>query len=540
MGWMAGRSVRRFGAGLVVGAALATASLARAAPPPDTDAYVAQAMQAFGAPGLSLAVVEDGRVALAKGYGVRRLGAVAPVDAHTGFPIGSESKAFTATALAILVDRGRLSWEDRVVDRLPGFAMYDPYVTAHMTVRDLLTHRSGLSLGEGDLLVIPGTRRSRADLVHALRYLKPSTGFRERFAYDNILYIVAGALVESVSGESWEDFVRQNIFQPAGLVDARANYSGDAPDTVSLHARTGGAIRGEGEDAVLPAPEGFFHGVGPAGGISVSASDLARWMQVQLAHGALPNGGRLYSEAQAAELWRPVVVVRPEEFKLPAPLAAMQPDLQTYALGWFVESYRGHIVVEHSGAVFGALAMLYLIPDQGVGVAVTINSEDSATRRAVAFHLLDHYLGLPSTDWIARLKAARAQSLQGAQAALDAAPAPPASAGVKPALPPARYAGRYVDPWYGPMTVAAGPQGALSIAFDQTPGMQGALEPLGGDRFRTRWRDPNIENAYVDFATAAGAVRTVTLKAISPLADFSFDYQDLHFAPATGGQAMAR
>ena len=536
---MAGSGLHRVGAALAGGAVLATAALAHAAPPPDTDAYVAAAMQAFGAPGLSLAIVEDGRVALAKGYGVRRLGAPELVDAHTGFPIGSETKAFTAVALAILVDRGRLSWDDKVVDRLPGFAMYDPYATAHMTVRDLLTHRSGLGLGEGDLLVIPGTRRSRTDIVHALRYLKPSTGFRERFAYDNILYIVAGALVESVSGQSWEDFVRQNIFQPAGMADAHANYSPAAPDIVALHARTGEAVRGDGNEAVLPAPEGFFHGVGPAGGISVSAADLARWMQVQLAHGALPNGGRLYSEAQAAELWRPVVVVPADEFKLPAPLAAMQPDLQTYALGWFVESYRGHIVVEHSGAVFGALSMLYLLPEKGVGLSVTINSEDSSARRAVVYHLLDRYLGLPPTDWIGRLKATRAQSLQGAQAILAATPAPPSSAGVRPVLPLDRYAGRYVDPWYGPMTVAADRNGALSIVFEETPGMVGELEPLGGDRFRTRWRDTNIENAYVDFATRAGAVTGATLKAISPLADFSFDYQDLHFTPASAGGQLA-
>ena len=198
----------------------AAMSGAASAAPPDTDAYVAEAMRAFGAPGLALAIVENGQVALAKGYGVRRLGTDQAVDAHTAFAIGSETKAFTAAALAILVDRGKLSWDDRVVDRLAGFQMHDPYATANMTVRDLLTHRSGLGLGEGDLLVIPGTSRSRADIVHALRYLPPKSGFRDRFAYDNILYIVAGALVESVSGQPWEDFVRANIFQPVGMEDA--------------------------------------------------------------------------------------------------------------------------------------------------------------------------------------------------------------------------------------------------------------------------------------------------------------------------------
>ena len=517
--------LRDVAAGLCVAALCASA--ARAAPPEDTDAYVARAMQAFGTPGLSLAIVENGKLALAKGYGVRRLGSSERVDAHTSFPIGSETKAFTAAALAILVDRGRLSWDDRVMDRLPGFVMFDPYVTAHMTVRDLLTHRSGLGLGEGDLLVVPGTRRSRADIVHALRYLKPATGFRQRFTYDNILYIVAGALVESVSGQTWERFVQQNIFQPASLTDALANYTPDAPNTVALHVRTGGAIRGEGSEAVLPAPAGFFHGVGPAGGISASATDLARWMQVLLGKGVLPGGGRLYSSSQSTELWAPVVVVPPSEFKLPASVAAMQPDLQTYALGWFVESYRGHIVVEHTGAVFGALSMLYLLPEKGVGISVTINSEDSGTRRAVLFHVLDNYLGLGPTDWIGRLKVAHAQSLVAAQAIVDATPPSPGRA--KSTLPLDYYAGRYVDPWYGVMTVATDRSGSAVIVFDETPGMEGALVPLGGNRFRTHWCDKNIENAFVDFDTTSGAISSATMRAISPLSDFSFDYRDLHF-----------
>ncbi|MGH2484808.1 MAG: serine hydrolase domain-containing protein, partial [Ktedonobacterales bacterium] len=174
------------------------------APPPDLDRYVARAMQAFGAPGMSVAIVQEGQTVLAKGYGVRSIATRAPVTADTAFPIGSETKAFTSAALAMLVDQGKLHWSDRVVDKLPGFRMYDPYATGHMTVRDLLTHRSGLGLGEGDLLITPNTTRNRADIVHALRYLKPRTGFRETFAYDNILYIVAGQLVQAVSGETWE------------------------------------------------------------------------------------------------------------------------------------------------------------------------------------------------------------------------------------------------------------------------------------------------------------------------------------------------
>ncbi len=508
---------------------------AGAAPPADLDAYVRNAMSTFGDPGLGLAIVENGEVAVARGYGVRKLNTDQTVDAHTAFPLGSETKAFTAAALAILVDRKKLSWDDRVADRLPGFQMNDPYATAHMTVRDLLTHRSGLGLGEGDLLVVLGTNRSRADVVHALRYLKPVTGFREKFAYDNILYIVAGVLVEAVSGQSWESFVADNIFRPLGMKDAHANYMPGASNAVSLHARTSSSIRGVGDEAVITEPNGF-NVVGPAGTINASPADMAAWMNVQLARGRMPDGHQLFSTVQAEEMWKPVVVVPAEEFKLPAKLAGMQPDLQTYALGWFVECYRGHLVVQHSGAVFGALAMQYLIPESHVGISVTINSEDSGARRAVAFHLLDHYLGLPPTDWIGKLQDARADSIAQAKAVLAQAPAP-APDDAKPTLPMAAYEGTYTDPWYGSMTVSEPMPGRLAIRFDRTPGMQGTLQPDGGNRFRTQWSDRNIENAFVDFQPAGGHVNGATMRAISPLADFSFDYQDLRFSgPETGSK----
>jgi CubicO group peptidase (beta-lactamase class C family) len=510
---------------------VASATGAAAAPPADIDAYVAKTMQTFGNPGLSLAVVEDGKIVKAAGYGVRKMGTNLTADEHTAFPIGSESKAFTSAALAILVDRKQLKWSDLVKDKLPGFQMYDPYVTDHMTVRDLLTHRSGLGLGEGDLLMVPDTNRTRADFVHALRYLKPVTGFRETFAYDNILYIVAGSLVQAVSGQTWEDFVRENIFKPAGMTDAHTNYDVAAPNAVWLHARLNGPFRGTGDQSILA--KGLeAHVSAPAGAINASAVDMAKWMNVQLAHGKLPDGKHLFSEEQANEMWSPVVVVPPSEFKLPKSMAAMSPDMQTYALGWFVEYYRGHKIVEHSGAVLGALAMQFLIPEKNVGISVTINSEDSVARRAVAFHLLDYYLGLPPTDWISTLKAAREGMVAQTVEALKKLPKPNMAGGAPPPLPLAAYAGKYEDPWYGTMTISERGKGKLWISFDRTPGMEGALEPISGNKFRTVWTDKGIEDAYVDFALNGKTIAGVKMAAISPLADFSFDFQDLHFAPA--------
>lgn len=518
---------------LLRGAALAVlmtgvAGAALAAPPADLDAFVAESMKTFGPPGMTVAVVEDGKVVLTKGYGVRSIAALARADAHTVFPIGSETKAFTATALAILVDAGKLKWSDRVVEKLPGFQMYDPYATANMTVRDLLTHRSGLGLGEGDLLIVPSTTRSRADIVHALRYLKPATGFRESFAYDNILYIVAGALVEAVSGESWESFIQKHIFAPVGMKDATTQYDIHAKNGVALHARTDGPIRGLGAQHVL------LHGLeggasAPAGAINASAVDMALWMQVQLAHGKLADGKRLYSEAQAAELWKPQVVVPADAFS--TALAAITPKFQDYALGWFIEDYHGHTIVQHTGAVLGAVAALYLIPEKHVGIAVMINSEDGAARRAVAFHLMDHYLGLPDQHWNATLKTIVDAMVAGGRKALKAQPEQ-LRPNAKTSIAPAALVGVYADPWYGTATVSSREGGKLWLRFDRTPGMEAPLTHVADDTYRADWTDKTIEAAYVQFDGKAGKVSSVAMRPVSPLADFSFDYRDLHFVPA--------
>jgi CubicO group peptidase (beta-lactamase class C family) len=501
---------------------------ALAAPPADLDAFVAQSMKIFGPPGVSVAIVENGKPLFAKGYGVRSMAGSAKADEHTAFPIGSETKAFTSAALAILVDEGKLKWSDRVVDKLPGFKMYDDYATEHMTVRDLLTHRSGLGLGEGDLLIVPSTTRSRADIVHALRYLKPVTGFRETFAYDNILYIVAGALVEAVSGESWEHFVQTHILDVVGMKDTATAYDIHAKNGIALHARTDGPIRGLGPQHILS--HGLEGGASaPAGAINASAVDMGLWMQVQLAHGKLADGRRLFSEAQSAEMWKPIVVVRDDAF--PTAVSALSPAFQDYGLGWFVEDYRGHTIVEHTGAVLGAVAALYLIPDRGVGIAVMINSEDGAARRAVAFHLLDYYLGLPDQDWNGKLKQIVDKMMAGGQKAMKAQPEQ-IHPDDKSSLPMPAYTGVYRDPWYGTATVSAHEGGKLWIKFDLTPRMEGPLTHVAGDTFRADWTDRTIETAYAKFDVAQGRIVKIEMRPVSPLADFSFDYRDLNFVPA--------
>ena len=511
------------------------AATALAAPPKDFARRVESARTQVGVPGMAIAIVEGEQVTFARGFGDKALGKNDPVDADTIFPTGSTGKALTVAALAILVDEGKIGWDDRVIDRLPGFQMYDPWVTREMTIRDLLVHRSGLGLGEGDLLFVPRTNLTRAESVRRLRYLKPATSFRSGYAYDNVLYMVAGQLIEAVTGETWEQFVAAHVLKPAGMLHSTAD--GEArfatPNRAQPHARMNGGLRGAGTQELLDEHDELGRTAAPAGGLAVSANDMSRWLMIQLHAGELPgHAGRLFSEAAHRQMWQPVVL-QPVG-ALPESLRATQPMFSTYALGWDVTDYRGEKLVWHGGAVFGFLTAVVLLPDKHVGFSIEINSEDGELIRGLMYELLDHYLGLPYTDWVTRYRAEKQRRVTEALNALKSATAQPAAVG--PSLPLAHYVGTFTDPWYGNIEVGlAGDK--LRIDFKSTPRMAGALEHWQYDTFVTRFDDKSIEPAYVTFGLDAdGKVNVVTMKAVSPIADFSYDYQDLRFTPTSTGK----
>ncbi|MBO9711624.1 serine hydrolase [Sphingomonas sp.] len=513
----------------------AVAAPALADPPKGFEARVEAVRQKAGVPGMAIAIVEGGKTTLARGWGIRKLGTTDKVDAHTIFMIGSTGKAITTAALATLVDSGKIGWDDKVVDHIPWFQMYDPWVTREMTVRDLLVHRSGLGLGQGDLLMVPRGSLSRAETVKRIRYLKPATSFRSSYAYDNILYIVAGQLIEEVTGQSWEDYVREHVFGAAGMLDG---ITDDAhhfanPNRAWPHAKIGGTIRGLADLQVLDERDQLGRAGAPAGMIGLSATDMATWLKIQLAHGALPDGkGRLFSEAASAEMWAPVTPMPIHGW--PGPLAALTPTYLGYALGWEVQDYAGHQILWHAGGLFGSVSVVVLIPEKNVGFGIELNSEDSIARLGLMYELLDHYLGQPPHDWPAKFEAFVKQRLDGAAAAVTSKAATPA--GVGPSLPADRYTGTYVDPWYGRLVIGKDAKG-LTVDFTTTPNMRGRLEHWQYDSFIARFDDKGIEPAYLSFALDAdGAVKTITLKPVSPLADFSFDYQDLLFTPAPAGK----
>lgn len=500
-----------------------------AEPPADIGESVEALRQEIGAVGVSIAIVEDGETTLARGWGVRKLREPAPVDAETLFQTGSTGKAMTAAALAILVDEGRIAWDDPVIEHMPWFRMYDPWVTREITIRDLLVHRSGLGLGQGDLLFVPRSSLTRRETVERVAFLKPKTSFRSAYAYDNILYTVAGQLIEEVTGQTWEVFMRDRVLRAGGMKNATSDSADRfrTPNRSWPHARLSGVLRGLGPQQVLDERDELGRSAAPAGGLALSAEDMAAWLNIQLAHGALPGGGRLFSEEQAREMWTPVTPMPVTE--LPDSLKPAQPTQQAYALGWQVQDYRGHRIIQHSGGVFGSITRVVMIPDRNVGFAIMMNSEDSGMILGLTYDLLDHYLDQPDFDWTTKWQDWFEARLQGGKEYLEQAKASPVDVG--PSLDPARYAGRYRDAWYGDVVIGTTPEG-LTIDFTTTPKMAGRLEHWQYDSFVTEFDDPAIEPAYVTFALDAdGKVTGVTMKPVSVIADFSWDYQDLDLKP---------
>jgi CubicO group peptidase (beta-lactamase class C family) len=491
--------------------------------PADLDSYVASSMKTFDVPGLAVAIVKDGKILVAKGYGVRKLGDSTPVDEFTTFGIGSNTKAFTTAALATLVDEGKLSWDDPVYQRLPGFVMYDAYVSHEMTIRDLLTHRSGMGLGEGDLLFWPHTTYSREEIIYKLRFMKPASSFRSHYAYDNLLYMTAGQIVPAVTGVSWDDYIRQHIFMPLGMNHSNVTNANIQPsdDRAFPHSRVDGKLQ------VIPFEN--LDNAGPAGSINSCAADMAKWVQMQLNRGKFAGRDRrLFSEERSKEMWSPQTILPIGD--PPPALAGLKANFADYALGWALRDYHGRKLVGHTGGVGGFVSRVMLVPEENLGVVILTNAEEDGAFDSILFHVLDYYFRLPPTDWISAFKSREDTQEKDAAEAMKKAESARATDS-RPSLPLEKYAGVYNDGWYGPITIRMD-SGKLIITFDHTPTMIGELQPWQQDTFKAHWRERTIEDAFVSFSlNPDGTINSARMAAVSPLADFSFDYQDLLLKP---------
>ena len=497
------------------------------------DALVAAVQQEFQVPGVAVAIVKDGKVVLERGYGLREIGKPAQVDAHTMFAIASNTKAFTAASLNILQDDGKLKTTDRVIDHLPWFRMSDPYVTREMQIRDLLSHRSGLSLGAGDLLYWPTTTYTTREVAERLKDVPLTGGFREKYAYDNILFGVAQLVIEEAGGMPFKQFLQTRIFQPLGMTETRYN-SDDLKrgDNVAV-----GHARFDFKD-LKPVGVTSWRNVSGAGGLYSSVHDLGKWMNVQLAGGVISAGKngsdesarRLFSEARQREMWSVLTPIPVGKPSVPE-LAPMVPNFVGYGQGWQLSDYAGERLVWHTGGWPGQVSRLTLVPGQSLGVVVLTNAEIGHAFHAITYAALDMMMGRQGHDWLGAYKASFAKAQGGADEDWQKHVAARAGNST-PSLALAKYAGTYRDPWYGDVVIRQGAKG-LEMQFSKTAELLGDIEHWQHDTFIVRWRDRSLNaDAFVNFTLDPdGKIRELRMEPISPLTDFSFDFQDLRLAP---------
>jgi len=448
----------------------------------DLDAYISKSVKDWKVPGLAIAIVKDGQVVFSKGYGIRELGKPEPVDEHTLFAIGSTTKAMTAAALGMLVDKKKLQWDEPVTKYLPDFQLYDPYVTREVTVRDLLTHRAGL--GNADLLWY-GQDNSRKEILYRLRFLKPQTSMRSHFTYQNIMYVAAGEIVAAASGIPWEDFVRQRIFEPLGMKDTvplLADTEG-RPNVASPHYLIDGSVRVIENASVDP--------VAPAGSVWSSVHDMAKWMLFMLEEEG--NKESLLSASTREELFRPQFIVDRQEFYPTARLT--QPHWITYSLGWFQHDYNSRVVDFHTGSIDGMVAIIGLIRDERLGVYVLGNLDHAEVRHALMYRVFDLYTEKPLRDWsieLQKLYTELREERETRRKKIEEERVPD----THPSLSLDKYAGTYSDPLYGTVSVAY--DGRLVLRYGK--GFVGELEHWHYDTFRARWEAEWRGTDLVSFA----------------------------------------
>ncbi len=442
------------------------------------DAYIESAMADWGLPGFAIAVVKDDEVIYARGFGVTELGGSTPVDEHTLFAIASTTKAFTAAALGMLVDQGEMKWDDPVRHHMATFELADPYVTRHVTVRDLLTHRTGLARADNVWIASPFDRN---EIIRRLRHLPQEDAFRSGYSYNNLMYLTAGELVEAVSDTTWDDFLHARIFDPLEMTRTTTRSAiVETLDNVTMsHTRVDGRL--------TPLYRRNYDALGGAGAIFSSAHDMAKWIRLHLGKGEV-EGRRLIRSSTVEEMHEPQVTI-----SIGASDSTLFPDRQfaAYGLGWRLHDYRGKKVVQHTGWVNYTRTQVGMIPEEGIGMVAFSNATSSSLHTALMYHVFDKLLGYSETDWSAKLLAANESDSD------DDESGPSHTHGTNPSVDPVHFAGSYVDPLYGDVDVKL-EDGRLVLRYSDE--YVADLEHWHYDTFRATWRPVGFGSTFATFS----------------------------------------
>ncbi|WP_166108798.1 serine hydrolase [Pseudoalteromonas sp. Z9A5] len=481
------------------------------------DEVIKASMARFDVPGMAVAIVENDKVIFAKGFGVTNLDTNKKVNKDTLFGIASNTKAFTTAALAKLVDEGKLSWDDRVIDHLPEFRLYDSYVTREMRIRDLLSHRSGLGLGQGDLMIWPSTDKSVDEILAGLQYLKPASSFRSKYAYNNLMFVTAGEVVARVSGMSWNDYIEKNILQPLHMDNSRAGFS-RIPKSNKNWAT--GHIPMDG--TLHPFFVNYLEDFRGAGAIASSVSDMSQWLRTQLAGGKMPSGEQLFSEKQQAQMWHPHITSMASK----SAFESYHQQFRGYGLGWSIEDYHGFKKLGHGGGILGMVSQVTLLPEKKLGIVILSNQQAFGALSAVTHEVLEDALELEDKDWVEDLAKSHFEGKQHAYAHAK----PEAPADYQPQLPNINYTGTLRDDWYGDVIIEQ-LDSKLHIDFTHTKRLKGTLEHYTGNTFIVKWDEKLLEaDAFIRFEMSSqNRVNSAKMRAVSTqVTDFSFDFRNLH------------
>ncbi|WP_252738722.1 serine hydrolase [Colwellia sp. D2M02] len=484
---------------------------------------IKKAMDTFQVPGVAVAIVKNNEVVMRKGFGIIEQGKSAKVTPDTLFGIASNTKAMTAALLAGLVDEGKLTWDTRVIDVIPEFQMPDAYVTREFTITDLLAHNSGLGLGAGDLMIWPQTTLTNADVIKGIKYLPEVSSFRSEFAYDNLMYIIAGEVITRVTGQPWHEVIQARIFTPLGMKNTRAMFSlieSSNQNVARAHVPLEGKLNVVGGN--------FLEKFSAAGSVASSVHDMSYWLKAQLNQGAYgTKEQRLFSAEQSQTMWQAKTLLSVSQ-------KATEQDkthFSAYGLGWFLKDYHGVKLIHHSGGILGMVSKVVLVPEADLGMVILTNQQSGDAFNAIYHQILNEYLELPKKDWVDYYQAKQQKRL-----AKEAARRAKAEAAVdrdsRPSLALAKYAQTYQDNWYGDIHIVL-VDNKLNMQFGNTPELNGVLEHYQHNTFIVRWHDRTLEaDAFINFnLSESGDINYATMKAVSHLTDFSFDFHDLKLQP---------
>ena len=489
------------------------------------DSVVLESIEKFDIAGISVGIVKDGEIIFARGYGVKSISTKKKVDENTSFGIGSNTKAFTTAALAILVDEGKLAWSDKVQKHIPEFTMYNSYVAQNFTIEDLLCHRSGLGLGIGDLMLFPdGSDFTTADILASFQYFKPTSAFRTKFDYDNLLYVVAGEVVARLSGMSWEAFVQERI-----LNELKMSYSFADISEISKRKNVSASHSTEGEEMEEISPYMFDTDKmnGALGSIYSSAKDMSLWMLMQLNKGKYGDDldKNIFSERRQREMWKIHTVTN----------ASRNPRYNShfagYGLGWSLADVKGKMSVSHTGGMPGMLSKVVMIPDLDLGVVVLTNTSNGGgyAFTAIAQTIIDSYLDIDEKDWVS-FYAKRLGNMAHHADSVTLKVWETVEANKDIEIDTQNYLGSYQDNWFGEVEVFMN-EGVLWFKSLRSPKLNGPMAFYKANTFAIKWeyRGMNADAFALFILDENGKAIGIKMKGISPNIDFSYDFHDLDF-----------